>query len=117
MYSSGAGSIGTAAPNSGASISWVTDFTSEKSMGWAAWIGCTDVFFEEAKIGVRNLSQQGQRCNDVVINRAFDVNNQSCVCGLESGNLLLWGVETTYEPSSGTDTSGNEDFSGYYRIV
>ena len=42
---------------------------------------------------------------------------QTCNCGIDSGNLLSWSIETTYEPISGTNTSGNDNWYGLHRVA
>ena len=41
---------------------------------------------------------------------------QPCNCGIESGNLLSWSVQTTYEPISGSNTEGNDNWYGLHRV-
>ena len=109
-----AGTISTGGVGSGASIYWVSDFTTAKSMGISTWSGCTDSYFDSAQIDVRNIDKK-QNCNSVVISSAFSTNNESCVCGLQSGDLLSWYVQTTYKESNGNE-NGSDDWTGLHRV-
>lgn len=105
------GSINTASNG----IYWGYVWPSDKSAGWSVWTGCTDVSFDKLKIMTRNITQ-AQRCNDVISTQSSDFVSQECVCGLADGELLAWQIESTYSPSSGTNTQGNDTFYGMHRI-
>ena len=96
-------------------ISWWWSITDdEKNVGWFSPF-CTTVTFEEIDFLTRNISK-GQSCDVKESNVITGTLTQTCNCGIVSGNLLSWQIETTYELSSGTNMSGNDTWYGLHRI-
>ncbi len=94
-------------------ISWDWGIPDAKSTGWF-WPNCENVYFKEIDL-VRNNSK-GLSCTMKTDNQQSGNIIQTCNCGIDSGNLLSWSVQTTYEPLMGSDNSGNEDWRGLYRV-
>ncbi len=67
-------------------------------------------------MNVRNNTER-QSCSFVSSNQLSGDLTQTCNCGLSDGDLLSWRVETTYEPLSGSNTSGNDDWRGLHRVA
>jgi len=114
-WSNSSSNIATGDINTGLdTINWGYGVTVHKNVGWFSPF-CTDVYFEEITFNTRNNSK-GQSCTFMESNLTGGNTSQHCNCGINNGDLLSWNVETTYEPISGTDTSGNDDWYGLHRV-
>ena len=96
------------------SIGWVWSIADSKSVGWF-YPFCSNVYFEEITMITRNNTQQ-ESCTTVSDTTTTGDKVQTCNCGIESNDLLSWLVETTYEPNSGTNTEGNDNWYGLHRV-
>ncbi len=94
-------------------ISWDWDVPDAKSVGWF-WPFCNNVHFEEIDFITRN-NTKGLSCTMKTDNQEVGNIIQTCNCGVDDGDFLSWSVQTTYEPLTGSDTSGNRDWRGLHR--
>lgn len=95
-------------------VSWNWAIPDAKSVGWF-YPFCTNVYYEEVHIFTRNNSER-QSCTLVKDNVEVGTAEQTCNCGIDTGDFLSWSVQTTYEPLSGKNNEGNKDWRGLHRV-